>query len=116
MTAVAFLVRINLPRELSSKYAIWFLFLLSLNREYILNVWSIISATIVPLASDPTSEGVLETLWKNEDVKFAMTGGGLSLGIYLAFSIERALFYSVTKQHPPKNENLQSSEELDKED
>jgi len=108
--AVAFLVRTNIPRNLSSKYAIWLFFLLSLNREYILRVFGMVSNAVMELNKEP-STATLESLWIDEDTNFAMKGGGAALAIYLAFSIERALFEGVTKQIPPSTSRKSLSDE-----
>ena len=99
---VTFLVRTKIPREISSKYAVWFLFLIGLNREYFSRLVEIITPHFMNfLASDTKQTNMVEdfySLLNQEDVNFAWTGGSLALLVYVGFATERFLFKNITKQ------------------
>lgn len=104
---VTFLVRTKIPREISSKYAIWFLFLVGLNREYFSRLINIINPHFLKfLASDSNQLDMVadfHSLLNQEDVNFAWTGGSLALLVYVGFATERVLFKNITKQKPDTN-------------
>lgn len=107
---VTFLVRTKIPRSISSKYFIWFLFLVGLNREYFTRVVNIISPHFMKfLTSDSKQTDMVvdfQSLLNEEDVHFAWTGGSLALLVYVGFATERLIFYNSTKQEQtdPKKE------------
>lgn len=101
---IAFLVRTKIPRNLSNKYVIWFLFLVGLNRQYFTRVINILAPHFMNFLSSDAKQSEMvvdfQSLLNEEDVSFAWTGTSLSLLVYFGFSLERALFFHVTKQEP----------------
>ena len=106
---VTFLVRTKIPRSISSKYAVWFLFLVGLNREYFRRLIDIIYPHFMKFLSSDTNQTNMVTdfqsLLNEEDIHFAWTGGSLALLVYISFTTERLLFSNSTKQNiDPKKE------------
>jgi hypothetical protein len=98
LTVVAFLIRINLPRAISNKYAIWFTFLCAFYSPYIYSTLIPALTEQITVLSGMDDYSIKTAAWTIAEKFPAVKGTAVAALLYGGFSMERLLLESVTAQ------------------